>query len=247
VSKDLKSAPAPELVRELHEVVGRARKGDATAVPRLRELLAQYPELAEPCGNLAIQAEAAWATLIAGPDLYFREGLMRKAALMRAELSGPSPSPIERLLVERVVAAWLQLHYFDAVEPKEILHDASPKLMQYRARRQEQAHRAYLSSLAALTTLRRLLPPPITPITSPTAVEVVPATAVQTISATATEVVTAADSNVGSKSERNGHQRNGHSGHLSPGGPNRLTGYFEKPSEGTARRRKRKETCLVGN
>ena len=75
-------------------------------------------------------------------------------------LGGPAPTPVERLLVERVVATWLQLNYFDSVEPLAINADESPRLAQYRARRQQQAHVAHLSALAALTTLRRLLPAP---------------------------------------------------------------------------------------
>jgi hypothetical protein len=70
-------------------------------------------------------------------------------------LVAPGASPVERLLVGRVVACWLQLHYFDTIAAQAEIHEESPKL----AQRQEQAHRMYLSALAALTTLRRLLPP----------------------------------------------------------------------------------------
>jgi len=34
---------------------------------------------------------------------------------MRTELAGPRPSPIERLLVQRVVACWLQVYHADAM------------------------------------------------------------------------------------------------------------------------------------
>jgi hypothetical protein len=155
------ASPAPEVVRDIQAVVRRAKAGDTSELPRLRELLAEYPVLAEHYGNLAAQAEAGWAALAAGQDLYMRECLLAHAAALRAELAGPSPAPVERLLVARVVATWLQLNYFASIEPRAIEAGESPKLALYRARRQEQAHRAHLSALAALTMLRKLLPAPV--------------------------------------------------------------------------------------
>jgi hypothetical protein len=162
---------------EIQEVVSRAQQGDAAVLPRLRELLAQFPLLAETYGDLAMHAQTAWAALAAGTDLYLKESLLHQAATMRQELAGPSPGPVERLLAERVVACWLQLHYFDAVEAQALATGGTPRLAAYRARRQALANRNYLAALAALTTLRRLLPAvvaipaavPATPIPTPAA------------------------------------------------------------------------------
>jgi hypothetical protein len=38
-----------------------------------------------------------------------KETLCRNLELLRAALAGPNPTPIERLLVQRVVACWLQV------------------------------------------------------------------------------------------------------------------------------------------
>jgi hypothetical protein len=146
------------VLNEIRDVIGRAQQGDAAVLPRLRELLAQFPLLAETYGNLAVHAEKAWAALAAGTDLHLSECLLHQAATMRQELAGPSPGPVERLLAERVVACWLQLHYFDAVEAQALAAGGTPRLAAHRARRQAVAHRNYLTALAALTTLRRLLP-----------------------------------------------------------------------------------------
>src|SRR5262245_49910915 len=127
-----------------------AKKGDSGVLPRLRELLREFPVLAESYGNLAAQAEAGWAALAAGPDLYLRECVLQKAEALRGELGGPSPSPVERLLAERAVACWLQVYYFDALEAQAVGRE-SPRLAAFRARRQDQAHRSYLSALASLT------------------------------------------------------------------------------------------------
>jgi hypothetical protein len=146
------------MLSEIQDVVGRARQGDETALPRLRELLAQFPRLAETYGDLALHAQRAWVALAAGPDFYMKECLLHETATLRQELAGPSPGPVERLLAERVVACRLQMHYFDAVEAQALAAGGTPRLAAHRARRQALAHRNYLTALAALTTLRRLLP-----------------------------------------------------------------------------------------
>jgi hypothetical protein len=151
-------APDADALNEIRLVIGRAKKGDTAALPRLRELLDTHPILWQRYGDLASQAERLWVDLAAGPDQYLRECLLRQAEAMRQELAGADAGPVERLLVERVVLTWLQLHYFDAITAQAAAKDEPPKLALYRGKRQAQAHRAYLSAVAALTTLRRLLP-----------------------------------------------------------------------------------------
>ena len=45
-----------------------------------------------------------------GQDLLTEEAIQRKMAALRTELIEPNASPLERLLVDRVVALWLHLH-----------------------------------------------------------------------------------------------------------------------------------------
>jgi hypothetical protein len=58
------------------------------------------------------------------------------------------------------VACFLQVGYFDAAEAQASVDDA-PKLARYRIKRQAQAHQNYISAIAALATIRKLLPAPI--------------------------------------------------------------------------------------
>lgn len=90
--------------------------------------------------------------------MHLKECLLRLAAEHRAELTRPNASPIEKLLVERVVACWLQLQYFSGVEANGLAGDASLKLLQYRAKRQAQAQRLYERAIAALVTVQKLFP-----------------------------------------------------------------------------------------
>ena len=172
-------------------------------------------------GDLAAQAEAAWADLAAGTDLHLRECLLLRAEALREELAGPAPSPVERLLVGRVVACWTQMAYFDAIEAQSLGTEEKPRLAAFRAKRQEQAHRMYLTSLAALTTLRKLRPP--------CPMKVLPSSKVDTPT----------------NPERNGH-RNGHAGELPPGVHNRIGIYFDEPVLDTKNGHRKPDVAGVG-
>jgi hypothetical protein len=213
--------PAPEVLDEIKAVVVRAKKGDVSVLPHLRELLAEHPALWQRYGDLAAKAESAWADLAAGPDLHLRESLVRRAEALREELAGPAPSPVERLLVERVVATWVQLHYFDVIEAQALNTDEKPRLASFRAKRQEQAHRMYLTSLAALTTLRKLLP-------------------------TATiKVLPSPKDDAPSDPERNGHC-NGHAVAVPPGVHNRIGFYFDEPALDPKKSQRKPDVAGVG-
>lgn len=150
-------AASDEIRTELAALIQRASQGDESALPRLRELLDQYP-VWQDYGDLACHAEQSWIALAAGTNLYLQESLTRKASAMAVELLGPTPTPIERLLARRVVACWLRLHYYDTMDAQKTTTDVGPQILKYRLKRQEIAQRSYLSALAALTTAQRLLP-----------------------------------------------------------------------------------------
>jgi hypothetical protein len=76
---------------------------------------------------------------------------------MRSELAGPSPTPLGRLLVDRIVTCWLQISDADvrAAQAK----DLSPSWAEFYQRRMDRAHRRYLSAIKTLATVRRLVLP----------------------------------------------------------------------------------------
>jgi hypothetical protein len=151
-----------ELLDLLQGLLGRAQQGDADAVPELEAALDANPWIWERYGELARQAQAAWVRLIAGSNLMLRECLERKTAALQAELTGPAPSPLEKLLAGRVVACWLQVHYADAAYAQL----ATTTTAQHTAalRRQSSAHQRYLQAIKALVTVQRLLRPAPTPL-----------------------------------------------------------------------------------
>jgi hypothetical protein len=152
------SQPTPELIAEIKALVARAKAGDETAVPQLRGYLDRHPELWQKYGDAAAQTERAWITLAAGTNLHLRECMIRFAEAQRAELTRPSASPAERMLVDRVVACGLQLEYFSAIEANAVEAKNPPKLHQWWAKRHTQAQRAFQAAMASLLTVQKLFP-----------------------------------------------------------------------------------------
>jgi hypothetical protein len=150
--------PQDEVLERLQRLVERAEGGDEAALPELRVALDANPWVWERYGDLGRQAQAAWLELIGGKNLMLKEAASRKAEQLRTELAGPGPSPLERLLVERVVACWLQVHYADASYAQ--LKGAGPAQHAVALRRQDSAQRRYLQAVKSLATVRKLRPAP---------------------------------------------------------------------------------------
>src|SRR5438309_1646009 len=74
-----------------------------------------------------------------------------------ADLLGPDPCPLERLLVQRLVTCWLQVQDADLrfAQAKELPIPWGD----YYQRRMDRAHRRYLSAVKTLAVVRRLALP----------------------------------------------------------------------------------------
>ena len=97
----------------LRGLVQRAEQGDTQALAELRAKFAAVPAAWEPFGNMAVDAQRAWITLATGGNPLMEEAIAKTSGRLRAELLGASPSPLERLLVERIIGCWLQVQYAD--------------------------------------------------------------------------------------------------------------------------------------
>jgi hypothetical protein len=147
----------PQSPEELHDLVERAQKGDRSTLPALHEVL-RDPEAVDMLGgDLARQAERSLIENAAGDDLSFRVALNRKLELLREELGGPAPTPVERLLVERVVACWLQVQ--DADVRYAQAKNLSMAWGDYYQRWMDRAHRRYLTAIKTLALVRKLAVP----------------------------------------------------------------------------------------
>ena len=157
-------ARRPHDVDRLAELVQRAQQGDVTALPLLREALEGDPSLWQEYGDLAAQAQEAWLQLLAGTDYLLAESVRLKLAALRQELGAEGASPLEKLLVERIVACWLQTHYADALYAQARGPQSTASIRQELMKRQDSSQRRYLAAIKQLALVRKLLKPALSPL-----------------------------------------------------------------------------------
>ena len=150
------SQTVPTDPTELQELLERAQRGDKSTLPVLRELLKE-PQMVEACGNLALLVENTLISKFSGRGLAVNEGMQRKLASIRAELSGPSPTPLERLLVERIAVCWLHLYNLEMIYANK--DGMALDLAMHYQKCIDRAHRRYLSAIKTLAVVRRLALP----------------------------------------------------------------------------------------
>jgi len=84
----------------------------------------------------------------------FREAVTKKMEILRSELNGPNPTPVERLLAERAVLCWLHLYHLEAVYAGK--DSMSLPLALHYQKCIDRAHKRYLSALKTLADVRKL-------------------------------------------------------------------------------------------
>ncbi len=138
------------------ELVKRANAGDVDALATMRKTLDSNPGIWQSVGDLAKHAQQSMVKLIAGGNKLVSESLLRKAAEMKTELSGPSPSKLEKLAVERIVACWLEMEYLATTFP--VAKGETLGQARFALKQKESSERRFNAAMKSLTTLRALLP-----------------------------------------------------------------------------------------
>ena len=152
----------PQALRDVWQaLICRAEKGDATALEPLRRLLDEQPHIWRTHGELARDAEASWLQLAAGNNLVLRESLKRKMDELRAELTEDAASPLERLIVDQVVIAWLQASHGHTTCAQLLSAEPTSAHLALVQKRQESSQRRLLLAAKQLATIRKLLKPPL--------------------------------------------------------------------------------------
>jgi hypothetical protein len=143
-----------ELTSSMQTLVQRGMDGDRTVLPALRELLTTRPELWIHLRTLGMQVEHAWIQVLAGEDLVAQEVLAQQLQALKVELGGPNPTPLEQLLIDRIVVSWVQVCQADLWAVRHVTqHDA------WIAQRQDRAQARLLAAIKALAQVRKLLRP----------------------------------------------------------------------------------------
>jgi hypothetical protein len=153
-----------ELINELRPLIAQVNEGDEEAPHRIRRALEETPDSAQILSNIvAKRAERIFVGRICGDDLLLKEALSLQLQEMRKEVAGPDPSPLERLLAERVVACWLQLQHAEAAYAAR-LGKPTTSQDEYHQRRLDRVHRRYVAAIRSLAQVRKLLTPKVTQI-----------------------------------------------------------------------------------
>lgn len=141
---------------DMKTLLRKAEKGDTTVLPALRTQMDSTPGYWEDMGDLAHTAQESLIRTISGDkNLVVQEVHARKCAALTAELTGPQPSPLERLLVERIVLCWLHLYYAETIYAQN-MQDLTYRQAEFHQQRISKAQARYLAAIRTLAQVRRL-------------------------------------------------------------------------------------------
>jgi hypothetical protein len=155
-----RGAKAPAPGPEMDAFLKRAAKGDESCLPEVRAFLAD-PEHGEItthyCGSSAEWLRQAVAGKASGGNLLAKEAVLKRIDQVRAELEGPNPTPIERLLAERASLCWQIANWYES----SFINTEGMSIGQadYHQRRIDKAHRRFLSAVETLARVRKLALP----------------------------------------------------------------------------------------
>jgi hypothetical protein len=89
------------------------------------------------------------------PAMAIKEMAERRLKLLRKELAGPNPTPLETLLVERIAWCWFSVNLIELTLAQRGA-EMTLTLHEHHQKRLDQAHKRYMGAIKALAQVRRL-------------------------------------------------------------------------------------------
>ena len=152
-----------ERLKELRSLADRAEAGDPEARRELREALHESsPQVVARASDIARTGQKVLISRAAGKDPLVEEALLARLDLLRAEIAGEDPTPLEELLTERIVSLWLLVETLDVLMSMQMCPElpsekrAPMSYLRYVFRWQESVSRRYLAALKTLAQVRKL-------------------------------------------------------------------------------------------
>ena len=143
-------------VEKLRDLLGKAHQNQEAAVPNIRQILSEHPDLARQFVDVAQVAEEALINMMTKEgDLAAKELIRCQLEAMREQIAGKNYSALELPLSERVVT-WLDVQFFEALYAQNMRKLTIPQA-EHHQKRLDRAHRRYLSAIGALAQMRKLL------------------------------------------------------------------------------------------
>ena len=149
-------------LHELEDLSEEAEAGDKKARRELRrELRAASSEIVAECSDIAGRGHLVLAETMAAGKPLMQEAILVRLDLMRAEIAGENPTPLEVLLMERVVSSWLVVEVLEALMNAQLKRGegvprASISYLKFVIRWLESANHRYLASIRELARVRKL-------------------------------------------------------------------------------------------
>jgi hypothetical protein len=138
-----------------------AQQGDAAAFRAVAVHRERHPAMGERLGDMARRARSAWIAVAAPNDLVAAEGIRHRVKALRDELGEEDSSPLEWMLVERVILCWIQVHHAEE-QYAALLPDNHPvRRGDHFQKRIDGAHYRFLAAVRTLAMVRKLVTPSI--------------------------------------------------------------------------------------
>jgi hypothetical protein len=142
---------------EVLELVHRGQMGDESVMPLFRALMdAKKPPIAFE--DTAKSTVRSVVEMMNPTDLIRREIDRREIQSTAAELAGPNPTPIERMLTARVALCWHLVNWAECAYAQNLEGMSFVKAEHYQ-KRIDRIHRRHLSAVKALVWVRRAQQP----------------------------------------------------------------------------------------
>jgi hypothetical protein len=165
VSNELELSDETKIkLRELRILSEKAEAGEKGARRELRRAIRySTPEVVAKASDIARKGHKILIGTAACGDALMEEALSARLKIMRSQIAGEDPTPLEVLLTERVVSCWLLVELLEALTSTQLqsgehmkdkrVPDSFLKLM---LKWQESAQRRYLSAIRELAQVRKL-------------------------------------------------------------------------------------------
>jgi len=155
-----------ESLEELRALSRKAEGGGAEGAEARKELRRKLreasPTVIARASDLGRKSQHLLIETASGGDPLTELALSGRLDMMREEIAGENPTPLEVLLTERVVSCWLLVELFDRLmaaqlwknTPKE--HRVTERALRYYLRWQESANSRFLAAVRELARVRKL-------------------------------------------------------------------------------------------
>lgn len=162
---DAKSNP-DQVTNDLFRNVKSANGGDKVAMAELRKELAgpNANAIISVCGDMSFQAEESLLVAIMGQQEGLKTCVREKMNRIRIELGWNESPALERILIERIVATWLNLYCAEVVCNQ--WKGGSIPEGKYKQHRVDRSHIRHLSAVKMLATVRKMAMPLLVDITA---------------------------------------------------------------------------------